>query len=81
MSAKVKQLHEELGRKDRVLEVVAAVLKAPQNRYGKLEFYTEEARAAREELRLLAVEYNVGRADTVIEQAAKVVRAVLGRYQ
>lgn len=62
-----------------VLNVLAAVLSAPTNRFGKPEYYTDEARKAREELRLLAQSLGVERSDTVLHQAAQVARAVAGR--
>ena len=63
---------------EQVLAIIAAVLSAPRGRGGKLEFYTDEARAAREELRLLAVELNIGGAADMIDQCAKVAHKFLG---
>ncbi len=85
----VKRLQSELKyRNDRLLrfagiasllETIAALLEAPTNRFGKPEFYSAEAIAAREEIRLLAVQFNVTDADTVLHQAARVARAALAR--
>lgn len=68
--------HDELIT---VLKVLAAILEAPQNRFGKLEFYTEEARAARNALLDLAREYKITPSHTIVEQAAKVARAALAK--
>jgi hypothetical protein len=62
-----------------VLTVIAAVLSAPTNRFGKPEYYTEDARQARDELRLLAQQLGVTRSETVLHQAAQVARAVIDR--
>lgn len=58
-----------------VMSVLAAVLEAPQNRFGKLEFYTEAASQAREDLRQLALHFDVAKAESVPQQAAQVARA------
>lgn len=62
----------------KVLSLIATMLESPANRFGKLEFYSEEAQAAREQIRLLAVEHGI-QANSVLEQAAKVARAVLAQ--
>lgn len=55
------------------LDVLARLLlSAHFNRFGKPEWNDS---LAREELRLLAVRYNVAPSHTVIEQAGKVARA------
>ena len=63
----------------RVLALVAVLLDAPTNRMGKPEYYQADTARAREEIRLLAVKYNVGPSDTVAHQAAKVARAALAK--
>lgn len=60
-----------------VLSVIAALLEAPANRFGKLEFYTEEASAARRKLLELAQAYEITPSHTILEQAAKVARAAI----
>ena len=60
-----------------ILNVLAVLLESPQNRFGKLEFYSEEARAARIRIQEMAVAYGVAPSNTICEQAAKVARAVL----
>jgi hypothetical protein len=60
-----------------VLAATATLLESPTNRFGKLEFYSAEAMAAREQIRLWAIEYGVAPSQSVLEQAAKVARAVL----
>jgi hypothetical protein len=65
----------------RVLAMVAVLLDAPTNRMGKPEYYQADTVQAREEVRLLAVKYNVGPSDTVAHQAAKVVRAALAKVE
>ena len=63
-----------------LIGVLAALLEAPQNRFGKLDFYNdEETRKARMELLILAEHYDVDTSATVVEQAAKVARAILSR--
>jgi hypothetical protein len=68
-------------RVTQVLALIAELLEAPANRFGKLEFYSQPAMTARESIRLLACAYNVGPSDTVLEQAAKVARAALKAVQ
>lgn len=56
------------------LHAVANLLLAlTYNRFGKPETYN--ARDEREAIRLLAIEYDVGPSQTVLEQAGKVARA------
>jgi hypothetical protein len=63
----------------KVLTLIATLLEQPANRFGKIEFYSEEAIAAREQIRLLSVQKNLPPARSVLEQAAKVARAVLAQ--
>jgi len=83
MSARTPGPFEESAdtRLLQVLAVLADLLDAPANRFGKLEFYSEPARTARESLRLLSVAYNVSPSHTILEQAAKVARAALKAVQ
>lgn len=62
-----------------VLAILADLLAAPANRFGKLEFYSEPARTARNSIQLLAVAFNVGPSATVLEQASKVARSALAK--
>ncbi len=61
----------------KVLAIIVTLLESPPNRFGKLEFYSEDARNAVRELQGLAVKYQIGGCATVLQQAAKVARAVL----
>jgi len=63
----------------KVLSLIATLLEQPANRFGKIEFYSEEAMKAREQIRLLAVEKGVAPSNSVLEQAAKVARSVLAQ--
>jgi hypothetical protein len=63
------------------LEVAASIFEAPANRFGKLEFYEDAARAARERLLAMAQHYHVSASSTIPEQAGKVMRAVLKAAQ
>ncbi|SRR6266481_4932530 len=59
------------------LHVICRLLmSASFNRFGKPEWNDP---LAREDLRLLAVRYNVGPSDTIIEQAGKVASAALAK--
>lgn len=58
-----------------LLDVLATVLAAPTNRFGCPEFLADEPRAARETIRIWAVEYGVTGQHSVLHQAAAVVRA------
>lgn len=60
-----------------VLTAIATLLEARPNRFGKLEFYSEESMAARELIRQWALEFKCLPSGTVLEQAGKVARAVL----
>jgi hypothetical protein len=60
-----------------VLRLVTALLEAPPNRFGKLEFITPESRDAVHEIQQLAVDLRLPPSRTVLEQAGKVARAVL----
>lgn len=60
-----------------VLGVIASLLEAPANRFGKLEFYTEEASTARRRLLEMAQAYEITPSHTILEQAAKVARAAI----
>lgn len=60
-----------------LLRIVAILMAAPTNRFGKPEFYSEEEMAAREKIRELAVHFRVGACDTVLHQAARVLQAAL----
>lgn len=62
-----------------VLAVLADLLAAPVNRFGKPEFYNEPERTARMLILLLAVAFDVGPSDTVLHQAAKVASAALAK--
>lgn len=68
-------------KKTPVLEaavVIARILSVPRDRLGRLDFVaTEEARHAREMLRVLAVRYKVPGAHDHLEQAANVLRAAI----
>lgn len=60
------------------LETIAAVLESPRDRLGRLD--TSAAQGdAREALRLLAVKYEAAGARDLMDQCAKVARAVLAR--
>lgn len=63
----------------KVLSLIATLLEQPANRFGKIEFYSEEAMSAREQIRLLSVQKNLPPSGSVLEQAAKVARAVLAQ--
>jgi hypothetical protein len=60
-----------------LLKIVAILMAAPTNRFGKPEFYSAEEMAAREKIRELAVHFGVTDADTVLHQAARVLGAVM----
>jgi hypothetical protein len=63
-----------------LLRIVAILMAAPVNRFGKPEFSSAEEMAAREKIRELAVRFKVPPCDTVLHQAARVVRAALESY-
>lgn len=63
-----------------LLKIVAVLLAAPVNKYGKPEFFSVEEVAAREKIRELAVHFDTAPSDTVLHQAAKVIEAVLHEY-
>lgn len=60
-----------------VLRLITALLESPPNRFGKLEFVTDESRNAIREIQELAVHFHLPPSATVLEQAGKVARAVL----
>jgi hypothetical protein len=62
-----------------LLSVIAALLESKPNRFGKLEFYSDEARAARQQIQEMAVALQVGPSETVLQQAAKVAREFITR--
>lgn len=62
-----------------LLSIVRVLVSAPTNRFGKPEFYSAEEVAAREQLRLLAVKYDVAAAETVLHQAGQVIGAALAK--
>lgn len=63
-----------------ILRVISRVLSAPRDRLGRLEFVTDEARKAREDLRLAAVFYRVPGCTDVLDQCAKVAAAASGGH-
>ena len=63
------------------LRTLAGILSAPTNKFGKPEFYTEEAHQARETLRLMAVKLGIDGSKTVLEQASKVAKAVIAEAE
>lgn len=65
-----------------VLWTIACLLEAKRDRLGRLDFShmdSEASAQAREVLRAFALKYKVGGCADVLEQAAKVARAVLER--
>lgn len=66
-----------MDKQKEVLTAIATLLESKPNRFGKLEFYSEEARVARNQIQAWACEYKVGPSETVLQQAAKVARAVM----
>ena len=64
-----------------VAQAVAMILEAPRDRLGRLEFFTDEARASREALRFHAVQYGVESGMDVLQQAGNVLRAALAEVR
>ena len=61
-----------------LLRCIAAILEAPRDRYGRLEVHAmESSRNAREEMREYAVALKIGGCSDLLEQCAKVARAVI----
>lgn len=60
-----------------LLRCIAAILEAPRDRLGRLDVCTGSARDAREEMREYAVAMGIGGCTDLMEQCAKVARAVL----
>lgn len=50
------------------LQIIATLLESSPNRFGKLEFYGEDARAAVSHLQNLAVKYRIGECATVLNR-------------
>lgn len=77
----VKCVNADKRQADRqtAIRTVIAVLSMPRDRLGRLEASTPEAVAAREALRNLAVAYKTDGAKDSMDQAAKVLTAVLNR--
>lgn len=62
------------------VRVVAAVLEMPRDRLGRLDYAaTDEARAARERLRELAIHYAVPGSTDTMHQCAQVLRAAVAK--
>jgi hypothetical protein len=64
-----------------LLADAAELMASKPNRMGKPEFYEESAMQARERIRERAVQFGVTKADTVMHQAAAVIRAALAKVQ
>lgn len=62
-----------------VLLTIAEVLESPRDRYGRIDFLHLDQKRARETIRNFAAKYAIGTVDDVLDQAAKVARAVLRR--
>jgi hypothetical protein len=71
------KLLDDRAKLVRVTQLVAVLLAAPTTRFGKPEFHSGPQSEAREEIRRLAVVYNVQKADSVLYQTSRVVQAVL----
>lgn len=59
---------------EQLLENIATCLEAPRNRFGKIEVTLGPAQ---DYIRKLAVQYQIGSAQDVPDQIAKVIRAIL----
>lgn len=76
MNALIRKNPEPLD----AFRVIAAVLKAPRDRLGRLDITaSDEARSAREELRELACKFNVSGCRDIMEQCAKVANAAIDK--
>lgn len=62
------------------MRVVAAALEMPRDRLGRLDYAaTDEARAARERLRELAIHYAIPGSTDTMHQCAQVLRAAVAK--
>jgi hypothetical protein len=79
LEAHANALQEQRDELAALLDDAACLMATETNRMGKPEFYDEAARAARERIRVRAVAFGVTKADTVLHQAAFVIRAALAQ--
>lgn len=69
----------KIARLTEALTVIATLLESPPAQARGLEYYSEEAGKARENLRLLAIAYDVAPARDILAQAANVARAAVAK--